>query len=702
MPNLLIEIGTEELPVDMLDVVYGELAAKTREALDQNRLTYDAVEVDATPRRIALFIEGIEARQKDQTLELSGPSVEKAYDPAGKPTPALEGFLKSKGAALKDVQVRDTARGKFIFVIKNETGKKAEAVIPPMLESIAAALGFPKMMRWEPSGARFPRPVRWLVMLLDKKVVPAKIGNVRSGALTYGHRFLAPRAVKLLSADWTLYRKTLRRLHVILDREERKELIRKALSGRFHQKHFDEGLVHITAQLVEEPFLVQGSFSKAYLDLPAEVLASCMKKNQKIFALYDADDRLNARFAAVLNGRRSGLSGIVGGYENVLESRLHDARYFYDADTKTPLESKMPLLAQVTYLGKLGNMLQKTERMEKLAGELTGLIARKDLAKDLARAARLSKIDLMTKLVYEFPDLQGIVGREYLLAAGEKEDVAHAVGTQYLPKSLSEDYQHVKKQLRPLGALLGILDRLDLLVGAFGTGLDPTGSQDPYALRRAGGSIVKIIRAFRFPFSLAEIIEKNAEAYGQSLDAKNVTGRLMKFFEDRITAELQVKPGSRHAEILTAVLRTSSADVADALNRFESLSRLYEHDPDNFLKTAKVVERTGNILKGVKDKPVGDVNPALLSDGLEKHLFQLCEDRESEIRETLKSRDYEKATLIFGKIFYGTLHDFFNQVMVNVEDPAIRANRHALMKRVNRLYTEKVADLSALSRLDQG
>ena len=416
MPNLLIEIGTEELPTDSLDILYSSLGTKAAEILKKLRLTHGKIRTEATPRRIVLFVETLAARQPDQTLEISGPSFEKAYDDKGAPTQALQGFLKSKGAKPEDVQIKETPKGKFIQIFRKETGKPAQAVVKDFFTELLNAMSFPKNMRWEPTGFRFPRPVRWLVVLLDKKIVPVQIADVKSSNKSFGHRFLSPRQFTILSADWRLYVKLLAKAHVVLELEERKKQIRKHLDSRFQQKDFDEDLVHTAAHLVEEPFSIRGSFSKTYLELPAEVLHSCMKKNQKIFTCYDRQRKPDGHFVAVLNGKRKGLSEIQRGYENVLAARLHDARYFYEMDTREKLESKLDLLSQIVFLGKLGTMKDKTERIEKLADQFARFIGRDDARADLKKVARLSKIDLMTHLVYEFPDLQGIAGREYALA----------------------------------------------------------------------------------------------------------------------------------------------------------------------------------------------------------------------------------------------------------------------------------------------
>lgn len=702
MPNLLVELRTEELPVAALDVIYSELARKVAEVFQKNHLRFKQVLVEATPRRIAVFVEGLSAKQDDQVLEFSGPSSDKAYDADGKPTPALLGFLKSKNAGESEIKMKETPRGKFVSIQKKAAGRPTRKVLPQGIVEIFTNLPFPKNMRWEKSGFRFPRPIRGMVAYLDKKTVPIEIAGISSGRTTLGHRFLAAKPVVIAGADWKAYEKSLRHAHVILRLEERKKILRSALAQRFKQKTWDEELIHMDAQLAEEPFLIEGRFSQSYLDLPAEVLASCMKKNQKIFALYDAKGKLTGRFAAVLNGRRRGLPQIQAGYQNVLESRLRDARYFYEADTKEPLEKKLPLLDQVTYLGKLGTMGDKTRRLEKLAEPFAAMVGREDLTASLKRTARLAKIDLMTQLVYEFPDLQGIVGREYARESGEKEEVARAIGEQYLPKGLGENFQSLAKELSPLGVLFGIMDRLDHLVGAFGTGLQPTGSQDPYALRRAGGTIVKLVRAFRFPFYLKEAIESGFSLYGNKLNcpAEEVTGRLLGFFQERVIFEIQAKPGGRPYEILQAVFRSSFDSLADVFGRYEILSRLYERDPETLIRTAKVVERTANILKGVKGG--SPLRPELYKERSERRLFELLNEHSGEIQDFLKRRDYEKATSRFGEIFYLPLHDFFKEVMVNVEDAALRESRQALVREINQLYTKSVADLSVLSGLDRG
>jgi glycyl-tRNA synthetase beta chain len=697
MPNLLIEIGAEELPVGSLDVIYDELAAKTRQKLVDEHIAFADVKVEAAPRRIALFVQGIAVKQQDRVLEISGPSCEKCYDAQGKPTPVLAGFLKSKQVTEKEIEIRETLKGKFVFLKKNEKGKTTVTILPDLIKSVLASLSFPKFMRWESTNFKFPRPIRWIVALLDQKVIPFQLADVRSGNKSFGHRFLAPLGFTIPKADWKAYVALLKKKHVHLLLETREAMIRNALKGRFAQKKIDEDLVHINAQLAEEPFFLQGTFSQEYLELPDEVLASCMKKNQKIFACYDAKGKMRNQFVAVMNGKRDGLAKIRADYENVLDSRLKDARYFYEMDTKESLEKKKPKLAELVYLGKLGSVLDKTERLEKLAPEFAKAAGHPELAEDLKRVACLSKIDLVTHLVYEMPDLQGIVGREYAREAKEKEEVALAIGTQYLPRNLTEDYQKVKNSMNLLGALFGIMDRLDLLVGAFGTGMEPTGSKDPFALRRAGGVVVKLVRAFGISFSLEKVIAANMELYGNAIDVEKMK-RLEHFIQDRIIFELGVKPGERACEILVAINASKDTDdLADVFKRFEVLAGM---DSRVLVKAAKVIQRTANMLKGYNKTP-GEPKEELLSEEQEKKLFELVRAKAKDVTECIDKKEYEKATKLFADIFSTPLHDFFDHVLVNAEDAALRENRMALVLKINRLYTARIADLSALSRIDE-
>lgn len=707
MPDLLVEIGTEELPLGAFDVLYADLGTRIKSVLEENMLSFEEVRVEVTPRRIALWAGGIPARQKDRHLEIKGPPVAKAYDDSGHPTQALLGFLRRHEASQDDVQVKALPKGRMVFLEKVQKGQKTFSVMPGLLEEIFSGLSFPKLMRWESSGCKFPRPVRWIAALLDTRLLPFQMGDVKAAKNTFGHRFLAPGSIPLKNADWKDYQRLLEKSHIILSLESRKRKIRKALSERFGQKRYDEELVDITAKLAESPFFIQGDFEKKYLELPHEVLSTCMKKNQKIFACYGARGKLTPHFVAVLDGKRKGLPRICSNYENVLESRLRDARYFYDLDTRKPLEENLAQLDQIIYLGELGTLKDKTGRMEILAEALARYTGYEELGEKLKRAARLSKADLMTQMVFEFPNLQGIAGREYALASGEGREVAEAIGSQYLPRNLSEDYKILRKEISLLGALLGIVDRLDLLTGAFGTGREPSGSQDPFALRRAAGSIVKLVRAFDLHFSLSEMVRLSRDLYerkdlggrGLAKDTGSLIDAIKGFLKERVIFELRLKPGTRKLEIFEGVWRTGCEDMGDVFERFGVLYRLSQKDPDHFFMAGKVVERTANITKGAGEGE--DVRPELFQDNRERKLFKLLQKEAGAITRQLEERKYEDATRLFGRTFYEPVHEFFEHVMVNVPEAGLRLNRQALMRRINRLYTARLADLSVLSKLEK-
>lgn len=697
--SALIEIGTEELPAVTLELFCGQGAEGIRKILLRHRLNFADVRIGATPRRLAFFIQNLESRQKDEKTVVTGPAYDRAYDSGGRPTSALTGFLAAQNASVRDVKIQETPRGRYVTVERVRKGESATKILPRLIIEIFNSIPFPKMMVWEKSGFRFPRPIRWIVALYGNKVLSFSLAGVKAGRLSRGHRFLAPKPLSMPRADWSDYQKKLDSQHVILTVEEREELIRKALK-KFHQKDFDPELVRETAKLVEEPFLIQGKFSGTYRDLPEEVLATCMKKYQKVFACRDEKGSLLNRFVAVLNGRRSGLGQIQRDYENVLESRLRDAQYFYEEDTKEPLEKKVVRLKELVFLGRLGTVEDRVARLEELAGNLTSRSGHQELKEKLERVAVLSKADLVTHMVGEFPELQGIMGREYARESGESEEVARAIGEQYLPKNLAEDHRFTAERLSLLGALFGVVDRLDLLVGAFGMRLDPTGSEDPYALRRAGGILVKLVRAFGIPFLLSDLIRDSHKTFKVKLDlsAEEVTRKLADFLKDRVAFEVQVRAGTRPFEILQGVMKSSFDDLADVFSRFEALAGLFSKQPKVFFKTSKVVERTSNILKGTKEA-ISSVDPALLQEPLEKKLYGLLMDGKPALRASLERKDYEALTRLYGETFFDTVHDFFDHVMVNVEDASVRRNRQALMKQINVLYTEKVADLSLLTQV---
>ncbi len=696
--NLLVEIGTEELPLSALDLIYSDFKMAFAKLLERERISFAEIQVEATPRRIAFFVSHLPAKQQDLNLEISGPSFEKAYDASGKPTLALLGFMKSKALSENEIEIRETLKGKFIFGKKELKGKSVAQVLPLLIQEVFPSMPFKRGLRWDATGYKFPRPIRWIVALLGSSVLKFKIADVTSGKISSGHRFLAPQNFIIPKADWQAYSKLLDKQQVILSIQKRENLIREALAKNFDQKNPDEELVHECAQLVETPFLLEGGFSKEYLELPAEVLATSMKKHQRIFACYKAS-KLQNQFVAVMNGKRGGLKDISANFEKVLDSRLKDARFFFQEDTKQSFESRREKLNQLAYLGNLGSMKDKIERLEQAAETFCKVTGNISLASDLKRVCALAKNDLLTHLVFEFTELQGVVGGEYARHFGEKEEVCQAIATQYLPKNLSENSQSVKKQMGILSALFGVMDRLDLLVGAYGTGIEPTGSQDPFALRRAGGILVKLIRAFQIHFSLTVVTAKMVSLYGNKLTKQEGLERFYKFLQERIAFELGVKQGMSEYEILQAVMKTNFDDLADVFMRYEALLEISHVHKTEFVKSIQVVQRIANILKGAKDQFQGWSKEKLV-EPQEKDLAAALIACEGSVHAAVQRGDWAKANQLFANAFAIPLTHFFEKVMVNAEDIEIRKNRLGLLKTIRDLYVSSIADLSLLSRIE--
>ena len=467
--NLLFEIVTEELPVDSLDTLRNSWQLKFEEALRISRLSFESTHLGLTPRRIAVFVEELSPRQADETIEVSGPRKDQAYDKSGKPTQALLGFLRSKKLTEKDIFIKESRGAKSVAAKIIRKGVSTEKVLPELLEGVLESIPFPKRMRWDGDGFRFPRPIRWGLAIYGNKPLSFTFAGVRTKPETRGHRFLSNKPIRVSYADWDKYRELLLKNHVLLSEEDRKRVIRDGIKRRKKTTPLDESLIHITSFLTEEPFLVEGAFKKEYLKLPEEILYTVMKKHQRIFAIYNSKGDVLNHFIAVINGKRKDLERLKLNYERVLESRLNDAQFFFREDTQVSLDDRKDKLGDLIFMKKLGTYGQKEHRIGWLAIDLTsekgdrlkGLTAEEE--KHLRDAAQICKRDLATQMVFEFPELQGVMGREYALYDGKPPEVARAISEHYLPKSLAEGYKYLSKTISRVGAVLGIIDRLDTL-----------------------------------------------------------------------------------------------------------------------------------------------------------------------------------------------------------------------------------------------
>ncbi len=693
--EFLLEIGTEELPAGYIEPALKQL----RETLESSRkvgtLNFSSLDVFGTPNRLVVYLRGL-STPPPQREKIIGPSKEMAFDKDGKPTQACLGFLRSKEAELKDLHTESTPRGEYVFIEKTKESPPIKKFLAATIPNLIATIKFPKVMRWDGSGVRFARPVRWILALLDSEAVGIKFGKLTASDTTRLPRYISPamKPVKIKSAKD--YFRTLEKFNIILNQEERHDkittVLKKSASASGAADNFNADLVRTVNYLVESPVGFVGKFRKEYLDLPVEVLESSMAKNQKIFLLKDKGGKTLPYFAAIINGKRKDTAMIRKTFEAILNAKLKDSIFFLEEDLKTALGDRVEALKGVVFQAKLGTVYDRVMRLQKLSLDIANSFpaADKDAAKKkLERAALLSKADLMTQMVKEFPDLQGIIGREYAKRTGEDKEIYSAIYEHYLPKGPADPLPSTYTS-----SILAIADKIDTIVGFYAIGLIPTGSEDPYGIRRASLGILKILLENKYPILFDDLMEWAFSRYGSAIacDKNAVKRQIVAFQKDRLKNILLDK--NFKDDIIDAVL-------CPGLGKFDRLSKkLIDLSSISkakyFLEAAKVIERISNILKSEK-KPKEDavkVNPALFKEQLEKDLWGIYEKNKDDIEEKAAEGDYIEATRIYAKAFHDPIHLFFEKVVVNTEDQALRANRYALLRAIHAIYVDKVADLS--------
>ncbi|MBI5776207.1 MAG: glycine--tRNA ligase subunit beta, partial [Nitrospirae bacterium] len=594
----LLEIGVEELPYQFVAPALRALAESSERLFKEQRLTHGTIKTVGTPRRLVLVIQHLAARQTPAEKEAMGPSKAVAFDPAGQPTKAALGFVASHGVAVTDLEVRATPKGEYVFAVKREPGRQTSMLLPDLLSELIGGLSFPKSMKWNASGLRFARPIRWLTALYGGKVVPIQLGGIKAGNRTWGHRFLGSGHFRGLAVkDWKSYVTTLERNSVIPDQDQRRAVIltqlnRLAASARGHL-HRDDTLLEQAVFTVEYPHAVLGSFNLQYLSLPKEIPMTAMKEHQGFFPLVDKNGVLLPQFLSVANMKVPGMALIQKGNERVLAARLADAKFYFEEDRKMTLEDRAERLSQMTLHQRLGTLKQKTYRVRQLAVKLTEALNRSDLSRAADRAALLSKADLLTGVVGEFPSLQGILGGEYARHDGEPDEVCHAIQEQYLPQAM-------EGEIPPsvLGKILSLADRLDTIVAFFHVGLVPSGSEDPFALRRHATAIIRILIEGHLRVNLLEL-----ETYAKRLiqqDGFKATSdtSALAFIADRL--RFYVKTAHRFRDdVIEAVLKAAhrhAFDPLDLLARMQALQQIatrHEFDPliVGFKRAHRLIEK---------------------------------------------------------------------------------------------------------------
>lgn len=682
--ELFLEIGTEEIPAGFLPRAMADMTSLMTRELEQARISFEGIRTLATPRRLALVVSGMAAEQPDAELTAMGPAKNIAYGPDGAPTKAAEGFARGQGVDVTALQIVATDKGEYVAAVKKETGRPTAELLPAILPRLISSIPFKKSMHWGDYDIRFARPVHWIIALFDSIVIPFSFGPVRSGNASRGHRFMSD--VTFPVRDFAHYLEECERHFVIPDPERRREVIKReveqvavAAGGRVLQ---DEGLLDEVTYLVEYPSVVRGAFATAFLDVPKEVLITSMRSHQRYFSIVDNNGRLMPGFITVNNTLTEDPAVVVKGNERVLRARLSDARFFFEEDKKIPLTDRVEALKGVVYQQKLGTSYEKMVRFRALAEGLAEELA-PAVTEHVLRAAWLCKADLVTGMVGEFPEVQGIMGREYALLQGENPDVATAIAEHYLPTQAGGALP-----ASDTGALVSIADKLDSICGCFGVGLIPTGAADPYALRRAALGIIAIILNRGYRLSIAELIDRSLNLLESKLTRPrpDVATEVREFFRGRF---VNLLAGEFSGDVVEAAVAVGSDDLVATRARISALAEFKSH-PD-YDALAIGFKRAANIVKQGVDAAV---DRTLFSDKAEGLLYDAFISVKASVEDNVANQSYLDALTEIAAL-RGSIDIFFEKVMVMVDDEKIRTNRLALLTSIARL----VGGIGDFSRL---
>jgi glycyl-tRNA synthetase beta chain len=685
--ELLFEIGVEELPPSFVRPALGAIEEKMAEGLQQARLDCGLIQSFGTPRRLAVLVEGLAEKQSESSEVVFGPPASAAFDESGKPTKAAAGFAKRYGVDVSELRVEKKDKGDYVCAEVTYRGEPAAGVIPQVLLGIVNGLQFPKTMKWEASQTQFARPARWLVALLDGSVVDLSWANLKAGNTTRGHRFLSPGEFEIKAPGY--YVKVLEDAHVIADHDERKRLIaamvsEAASSAGGHVVEDDE-LLEIVNFEVEYPLAVIGDFDREFLDMPHEVVRTAMKEHQNFFSVSDGKGNLLPKFVAVANTGSDPEGFILRGNERVLKARLADALFYWQEDRKTGLEAMAEGLERVVWQEALGTLAEKSERIAGLAravSQATGLSE----AACVERTARLAKADLTSLMVREkeFSSLQGYMGGEYAGASGEGTEVSNGIYEHYLPRFADDVLPETD-----CGTVVALADKADTLAGCFGVGLIPTGSEDPYALRRQAMGIARILIEKEIHVSLGEIFGEAIRLYGDKLagDASELEASLLDFLRQRVQTLLTDR-GFRY-DLVAAVLDADIDDPALIMKRIAAVEEFERHDKFPSLITA--FKRAHNITKGGFD---GDPDPDLFEDDAERDLHETYQRLLPDYAAYMREKDFKEALDLLSELS-APIDVFFDRVMVMAEDEALKINRLRLLSRITHLFLA-IANFSRL------
>ena len=679
--DLLFEIGAEEIPAGFMPNILGQLKTLAETKLNDAHLPFESIATYGTPRRLALIVKGLADTSAEISERHKGPSASIAYDADGKATKAAIGFARGKGLDVADLVVEDG----YIYAETKTAGVPAKDIVTDMLPQLITGLNFPKSMHWGNLDAKFVRPVRWLVALLDEEVIPVEFATVKSGNVTRGHRFLGADEITIKNA--ASYVDTLKENFVMVDQNARRELISKQLHDIAASKNasivWDDDLLEEINYLVEWPTALCGGFEESYLALPDAAIITPMKDHQRYFPLVDQEGKLLPMFLTVRNGSDHSIEVVQAGNERVLRARLDDAKFFFNEDRKKPLIDRQDGLTKIVFQEGLGNLADKTERLLKLGrvfGEECGL--HEDAAVVLERATELAKTDLTTGMVTEFTELQGVMGKEYALLDGESPEVAEAIFEQYLPRFAGDVLPQTEA-----GKVLSIIDKVDNIVATFSRGIIPTGSQDPYALRRQTIGILNILLGSEWNISLRPIFKASMELLNVPAEKQDeLLGQVEEFFTLRLKNIFLDREVPHH--VIDLLLSNNELSVADA----EGLvNALLANRIDENVELVQAYTRMYNL---VKDVEYTGVNSDLLKEDAEKALFEAASKASEASLAAWEANDYA-AVVAVPATLVPAINKFFEDVMVMDKDEAIKANRLQLVRLAYNVMAI-IGDISAL------
>ena len=688
MSTLLFEIGTEEIPAGFLQPALKQLQDNFIKKAAELSLAHGLVRVLGTPRRLVLMVEGLADRQPDSREEILGPSAKAGLDNEGKPTKAAQGFSRSKGADVADLKVVQTDKGDYLILVREVHGKLTNDLLPEVLQQLILEFSFPKSMKWGNNSNTFARPIQWLLALHGSSVVDFSHDGIAASNTSRGHRFMANETLVIDSMQ--SYENQMLKAHVLVDPAKRRKEVLSTITEAAAttlanaRVSIDEELVDTVTNLVEYPFGVCGGFDRKFLQLPDDVLITSMREHQKYFSVRDPEGRLLPGFVAVNNTRVIDPAVTRKGHERVLRARLEDALFFFNTDKGSRLEQRTKDLNGIIFQAKLGTMLEKTERIVKLTRMLAEKLAPESV-QDACRAAVLSKADLLTNMVGEFPSLQGIMGEAYAILEGENEVVAAAIKEQYMPKRAGAELPATN-----VGAIVGLADRLDTIAGCFGIGQIPTGTADPFGLRRLSLAVLHIIKDRGYTLSLHEIIHKALALYGDKVDGGSTTvDGVLAFLKGRYINDAIAK--GYDAGAVEAVTSVTFNDVNDCSDRVDAFIAIKKEEAFDVL--ASSFKRIRNI---TKDNQSTDVDPTLFEKEAEGNLYGLFVDISTRMKALIAGKEYLQALEVMLQMKQ-PVDTFFNDVMVMAEDTAVRQNRLNLLTAIGELILQ-VGDISKMQQ----